>query len=103
MSKPQTPDDLLAEALRGKSDDFKRRVLDFVSKTGLSQDDPLFLVLVATGQLEMMLSDAPQTLQLLFQTWNQDLAHNLEQVEQVAIARQKVAINRAVQELIHES
>ncbi|AKG21327.1 DUF6753 family protein [Calothrix sp. 336/3] len=103
MSKPQTPDDLLAEALRGKSDDFKRRVLDFVSKTGLSQDDPLFLVLVATGQLEVMLSDAPQTLQLLFQTWNQDLAHNLEQVEQVAIARQKVAINRAAQELIHES
>ncbi|MBD2354798.1 hypothetical protein H6G41_09190 [Tolypothrix sp. FACHB-123] len=103
MSKPQTPDDLLAEALRGKSDDFKRRVLDFVSKTGLSQDDPLFLVLVATGQLEVMLSDAPQTLQLLFQTWNQDLAHNLEQVEQVAIARQKVAINRVAQELIHES
>jgi hypothetical protein len=103
MNKPQTPDDLLAEALRGKSDDFKRRVLDFVSKTGLSQDDPLFLVLVATGQLEVMLSDAPQTLQLLFQTWNQDLAHNLEQVEQVAIARQKVAINRAAQELIHES
>ncbi len=103
MNMPQTPDDLLAEALRGKSEDFKRRVLDFVSRSGLSQDDPLFLVLVATGRLEIMLSDAPQTLQLLFQTWNKDLAHNLEQVEQVAIARQKVAINRAAQELIHES
>ena len=101
--KPQTPDDLLAEALKGKSEDFKRRVLDFASRSGLSQDDPLFLVLVATGQLEAMLEDAPQTLQLLFKTWNRDLANNLEQVEQVAVERQKVAIARTAQALIHES
>jgi hypothetical protein len=99
----QTPDDLLAEALKGKSDHFKRRVLDFASRSGLSHDDPLFLVLVATGQLEVMLQDAPHTLQLLFHTWNKELANNLEQVEQVAIERQKVAINRAAQALIHKS
>jgi hypothetical protein len=99
----QTPDDLLAEALKGKSEDFKRRVLDFASRSGLSHDDPLFLVLVATGQLEVMLQDAPHTLQLLFHTWNKELANNLEQVEQVAIERQKVAINRAAQALIHKS
>ncbi|BAZ40237.1 hypothetical protein NIES4101_61980 [Calothrix sp. NIES-4101] len=99
----QTPDDLLAEALKGKSDDFKRRVLDFASRSGLSRDDPLFLVLVATGQLEAMLEDAPHTLQLLFQTWNRELANNLELVETVAVERQKVAINRAAQALIHES
>ena len=103
VKTPQTPDDLLAEALKGKSEDFKRRVLDFASRSGLSQDDPLFLVLVATGQLEAMLTDAPETLQLLFKTWNQDLANNLEQVEQVAVQRQKVAINRAANALIHES
>jgi hypothetical protein len=101
--KPQTPDDLLAEALKGKSENFKRRVLDFTIRSGLSQDDPLFLVLVATGQLEVMLEDAPQTLQLLFKSWNQDLANNLEKVEQVAVQRQKVAIDRAAQALIHES
>jgi hypothetical protein len=99
----QTPDDLLAEALKGKSEDFKRRVLDFAFRSGLSQDDPLFLVLVATGQLEAMLEDAPETLQLLFKTWNRDLANNLEKVEQVAVERQKVAIDRAAQALIHES
>jgi hypothetical protein len=103
VKTPQTPDDLLAEALKGKSEDFKRRVLDFASRSGLSQDDPLFLVLVATGQLEVMLTDAPETLRLLFKTWNQDLANNLEQVEQVAVQRQKVAINRAANALIHES
>jgi hypothetical protein len=99
----KTPDDLLAEALKGKSEDFKRRVLDFASRSGLSQDDPLFLVLVATGQLEAMLLDAPETLQLLFKTWNKDLANNLDQVEQVAVERQKVAINRAANALIHKS
>ncbi|BAY93660.1 MULTISPECIES: DUF6753 family protein [unclassified Tolypothrix] len=103
VKTPQTPDDLLAEALKGKSEDFKRRVLDFTLRSGLSQDDPLFLVLVATGQLEAMLQDAPETLQLLFKTWNKDLANNLEKVEQVAVERQKVAINRAAQTLIHES
>ena len=100
--KPKTPDDLLAQALKGKSEDFKKRVLHFARSCGLSQDDPLFLIMVATGQLEVMLEDAPETLQLLFETWNQDLANNLEKVEQVAVQRQKVAINRAAQALIHE-
>jgi hypothetical protein len=97
----QTPQDLLAEALKGKSEDFKRRVLDFAFRSGLSQDDPLFLVLVATGHLEVMLEDAPETLQLLFKNWNHELASNLEKVEQVAVERQKVAINRAAHALIH--
>ncbi|MEL6462472.1 MAG: DUF6753 family protein [Cyanobacteria bacterium J06641_2] len=100
---PKTPDELLAEALKGKSEEFKQRVVDFAFRSGLSKDDPLFLVLVATGQLEAMLQDAPETLKVLFKTWNQDLANNLEKVEQVAVQRQKVAINRAAQALIHES
>ncbi|MBV6625130.1 MAG: hypothetical protein KI793_19755 [Rivularia sp. (in: Bacteria)] len=100
---PKTPDELLAEALKGKSEEFKQRVVDFAFRSGLSKDDPLFLIMVATGQLEVMLEDAPKTLQVLFKTWNQDLAKNLEIVEQVAVQRQKVAINRAAQALIHES
>ena len=103
QEKPKTPDELLAEALKGKSEEFKQRVVDFAFRSGLSKDDPLFLVLVATGQLEAMLQDAPETLKVLFKTWNQDLAKNLEKVEQVAVQRQKVAINRAAQALIHES
>ena len=100
---PLTPDKLLAEALEGKSEAFKRRVMDFALSCGLSQDDPLFLVLVATGQLEAMLEDAPDTLQLLFKNWNRDLARNLELVEQVTVERQKVAIDRAAHALIHKA
>ncbi|MEM7727290.1 MAG: DUF6753 family protein [Cyanobacteria bacterium P01_A01_bin.45] len=94
---------LLAEVLQGRSEAFKRRVLDFALSCGLSPDDPLFLVLIANGQLEAMLEEAPETLQLLFKNWNQDLAHNLELVEQVAVERQKVAIDRAAHALIHKA
>ena len=34
--------ELLTEALKGKSEEFKKRVLDFAMSYGLSQDDPLF-------------------------------------------------------------
>ena len=95
--------ELLTEALKGKSEEFKKRVLDFAMSYGLSQDDPLFLVLIATGQLEIMLEDAPKNLRLLFKTWNRDLANNLEIVEQVAVERQKVAINRAAHALIRKA
>jgi hypothetical protein len=98
-----TPDKLLLEALSGKSEAFKRRVIDFALGFGVSQDDPLFLILIATGQLEVMLNDAPETLQLLFQNWNRDLARNLELVEQVAVERQKVAIDRAAHALVQKA
>ncbi|MEM7714295.1 MAG: DUF6753 family protein [Cyanobacteria bacterium P01_A01_bin.68] len=97
------PNNLILEALKGKSENFKQKVLDFAFKTGLAEDDPLFLVLVATGQLEVMLEEAPETLKVLFKSWNHDLANNLEKVEQVAVERQKVAIDRAAEALIHES
>jgi len=90
----------LAEALKGKSEEFKKQVLSFAVSCGLSQDDPLFLILVATGQLEAMLKNAPEVLQLLFETWNRDLARNLQEVEKVAVERQKVAIDRAAHALI---
>ncbi|MEM7581646.1 MAG: DUF6753 family protein [Mastigocoleus sp.] len=99
----QNPDELLTEALKGKSENFKNKVLNFAFSSGLSQDDPLFLLLIATGQLEVMLEEAPETLKVLFKSWNHDLANNLEKVEQVAVERQKVAIDRAAQALIHQS
>jgi hypothetical protein len=100
---PKTPENLLAEALKGKSEEFKHRVMDFALKSGLSQDDPLFLVLVATGQLEAMLEDAPEALELLFKNWSRDLARNLEKVEQITLERQKVAIDRAAHALIQKA
>ena len=75
------PDKLLNGALEGKSEDFKKRVWDYVGKSGLVPNDPLFLVLVATGRLEVLLEDAPDRLEQLFKNWNRELSRNLELVE----------------------
>lgn len=75
------PDKLLNAALEGKSEDFKKRVWDYVGKSGLVPNDPLFLVLVATGRLEVLLEDAPDRLEQLFKNWNRELSRNLELVE----------------------
>lgn len=97
------PEDLLTEAMDGKSDEFKRRVMDFVGKSGLEPDDPLFLVLVATGRLEVLLEDAPDTLEQLFKNWSRELSRNLSLVESATIERQKLAIAKAAGELIKKA
>ncbi|MBW4629012.1 MAG: hypothetical protein KME49_26765 [Brasilonema octagenarum HA4186-MV1] len=96
-------DELLAAALVGKSEEFKKRVWDYVGKSGLAPDDPLFLVLVATGRLEVLLEDAPDTLEQLFKNWSKEISRNLELVESATIERQKLAIARAVADLIKKA
>jgi len=90
----------LDAALEGYGDEFKGKVLDIVTKTGLEPDDPLFLVLAATGRLEVLLEDAPDTLGQLFKNWSRELARNLELVESATVERQKAAIAKAAGELI---
>ena len=55
---------LLASVLEDKDPVFRAKVLDLVVKHGLSADDPLFLMLIATSSLEVMLSEAPSALKL---------------------------------------
>lgn len=93
----------LDAALEGYGDEFKGKVLDIVTKTGLEPDDPLFLVLAATGRLEVLLEDAPDTLGQLFKNWSRELARNLELVESATVERQKLAISKAAGELIRKA
>ncbi|MGI2909013.1 DUF6753 family protein [Tolypothrix sp. VBCCA 56010] len=93
----------LDAAFEGYGDEFKGKVLDIVTKTGLEPDDPLFLVLAATGRLEVLLEDAPDTLGQLFKNWSRELARNLELVESATVERQKLAISKAAGELIRKA
>lgn len=90
----------LEVALSGYGDEFKGKVLDIVTKTGLEPDDPLFLILAATGRLEVLLLDGPDTLEQLFKNWSRELARNLELVESATVERQKAAIAKAAGDLI---
>ncbi len=100
---PASTDKLLSVALEGKSESFRKRVLDYVGTSGLAPNDPLFLVMVATGRLEVLLEDAPDRLEQLFKNWNKELSRNLELVEGATVERQKLAIASAVNELIKQA
>lgn len=83
---------LLDVVLEGKTEEFRRRVLDLVVKTGLEPDDPIFLVLLATGRLEVLLEESPLALERLFKGWTSEIKRSLDLVEQVTLEQQKSAI-----------
>lgn len=90
----------LDRALEGQSDSFKRKVLEIVQKSELSSDDPIFLMLIATGRLEVMLEEAPEALNRLFKNWNTEMTRAFELVDHALIERQKLAIANAAGDLI---
>jgi len=56
----------LDRLLEGRSDGFKVKVLDLVVRNGWDVDEPSFQILLATGQLEVLLSQFPEAFESLF-------------------------------------
>jgi len=101
---------LLAIALDGQDDRFKTKVYELVIEFNLEPDDPLFLVLVATGRLETLLDERPQELSALFDQWENrvhtqlgEYREGLEQYERTAVKAQEKAIAQSVHELIRRT
>jgi hypothetical protein len=59
-------ENFLARVLDGKDADFQKRVLAIAVEHGLKTSDPLFLVMLATGQLQVLLEDKPSELYRFF-------------------------------------
>jgi uncharacterized protein (UPF0335 family) len=57
---------LLNTLLAGRSDGFKAKVLEIVYRHHLDPNDPNLQILIATGQLEVLLQDAPEQFESLF-------------------------------------
>jgi hypothetical protein len=89
MSKPEQPNgkhtipvkdkQLLDLVLEGKSDAYKVRVYEIVRLSKLDASDPSFLLLVATGRLEVLLDEFPNDLS---QTLQQELQIYLQGLQQ---------------------
>ena len=94
---------LLDEVLEGKSNEFQLKVLKWAYKTGVSEDDILFLFMVAIGQLELILEESPKDLSNLFESWSQMLFDRLKETERIAVKSQQTAIASAVDELIKKT
>jgi hypothetical protein len=91
---------LLDLAIRGKDDAFKARVWEIVVQTGLDPDDPAFLMMIATGRLQVLLEDSPQEMETMFDQWQTQLYEHLQSYEKAAVKGQQKAIAHAVTTLI---
>jgi hypothetical protein len=56
---------LLEVLLEGRSDSFKAKVLEVVYRHNLDPNDPNLQILIATGQLEVLLEEMPDRLQAM--------------------------------------
>ncbi|MBE9128030.1 MULTISPECIES: DUF6753 family protein [unclassified Coleofasciculus] len=100
---PENDANLLEQVLQDKDDTFKARVLQLVVATGIDVNDPVFLLLTATGRLEVMLEDAPKSLEKLLKAWGSEFWRTVELTESVVVERQKEAIARSAQSLIEQA
>jgi hypothetical protein len=90
----------LNRLLEGKDADFQRRVLAIAIEHGLSTSDPLFLIMLATGQLQVLLEDKPNELDNLFKRWSEAIYDHLEKAKRTAVTGQEVEIRKMVDRLI---
>lgn len=96
-------DGFLERLLEDKDDAYRARILHLVLSTGIDPTDPVFLLLVATGRLEVMLEDAPKSLEKLLKTWASEFWRTVELTESVVVERQKEAIARAAMALVEDA
>jgi hypothetical protein len=90
----------LNKLLEGKDADFQRRVLAVAVEHGLSTSDPLFLIMLSTGQLQVLLEDKPNEFNQLFQRWSEAIYEHLEKAKRTAVSGQEVEIRSMVNRLI---
>ncbi|MEM6403014.1 MAG: DUF6753 family protein [Cyanobacteria bacterium P01_D01_bin.116] len=93
----------LNKLLEGKDADFQRRVLAVAVEHGLSTSDPLFLIMLSTGQLQVLLEDKPSELDQLFKRWSEAIYEHLEKAKRTATSGQEVEIRSMVNRLIKHS
>ena len=56
----------LDRLLEGKSDGFRAKVLDVVVRNGWDVNEPSFMILLATGQMQVLLEEFPEQFEALF-------------------------------------
>jgi len=93
----------LDELLVDKSPEFQAKVLRWTVRMNIKPKEPLFLTLVAIGQLQALLEDSPKDLSTLFDQWSEQLYDNLKEAERVAVKGQQTAISSAVATLLRKT
>ncbi len=105
---------LLDRLLEGRDEQYKAKILQLVSYCGITDfNDPMFLFLLATGQLQLLLTDAPKDLgdlfaqgnkqtKQIFDKWAAEISSCLLGVEQGIVLRQQRAIAEASKAMVEK-
>lgn len=88
--------------LDGKSEAFKAKVLEFVTHSGLSTQDPEFVVLLAISILTGVLTEKPAQMNELFARWREGIQQSLELTEIKIFEQQKTAVSVAIAQTARE-
>ncbi len=81
--------EVLDFCLASESTELKAKVFEIVSRSGLEPDDPMFLVLVLTGQMRVLMEAAPEQLGQLLSEWKNQNASSLSEISSaIALVKQ---------------
>jgi hypothetical protein len=96
---------LLDIALEGQSEEYRRKVLELAFKGKIEPTDPVFLILLATGRLEVLIqgSPKPEDFELAFDRWVGRINKTLASYERVAVEKQEEQIAEAVNSLVRQT
>lgn len=74
---------LISRVLKGKDSKFRSHVIQTAYRYGINKNDPLFIVLLATGQLELLLEKKPQEIDQFFKSWQSQWQSDLKDSQAV--------------------
>ena len=96
---------LLDIALEGQSEEYRRKVLELAFKGKIEPTDPIFLILLAAGRLEVLIQDSPkpEDFELAFDRWVGRINKTLASYERVAVEKQEGQIAEAVNSLVRQT
>ncbi|MEG3973068.1 hypothetical protein QT970_00390 [Microcoleus sp. herbarium8] len=96
---------LLDIALEGQSEEYRRKVLELAFKGKIEPTDPIFLILLATGRLEVLIQESPKPddFELAFERWVGRINKTLASYERVAVEKQEGQIAEAVNSLLRQT
>lgn len=96
---------LLDIALEGQSEEYRRKVLELAFKGKIEPTDPIFLILLAAGRLEVLIQESPkpEDFELAFDRWVGRINKTLASYERVAVEKQEGQIAEAVNSLVRQT
>ena len=96
---------LLDIALEGQSEEYRRKVLELAFKGKIEPTDPIFLILLAAGRLEVLIQESPkpEDFELAFDRWVGRINKTLASYERVAVEKQEGQIAEAVSSLVRQT